>query len=315
MHVRHFRLAALVIGLATLFVVVDARAQQRPPQEAEPAEGQPGRRLDEARYNEAVQGLSAAEPEARIASVEAIAHGGWRFRRQAAPHLRRLIRHDPDWRVRASSGRAIGRLSLREAVPDLVRALRDDQVDVRIVAAAALWRLPDAAAVPALLDLLNDADPTARQWGALALGVTGDTRATDALLALLNDTAEAVRLDALRSLGRIADPAALSGLRDFIVDTSRPEEERLEAINALASLRGPDKMNALIRLLEDPNTNIRLHIVNALGQVGDALVIPTLRRRRAAETAAAIRTAIDEAIAAIEERARERASEAAATPG
>lgn len=297
MYAMKSRLVALAIGLVALFASVDAQAQ---------------RRMDEAAYNQAVEGLSAADADARIAAVEAIARGGWRFRRQAAPHLRRLIRHDPDWRVRASSGRAIGRLSLREAVPDLVRALRDDQVDVRIVAAAALWRLPDAAAVPALLDLLNDSDATARQWGALALGVTGDTRATEALLRLLDDTAQAVRLDALRSLGRIADPAALPRLVAFIQDANRAEEERLEAINALASLRGPDKMNALIRLLDDPNTNVRLHIVNALAQVGDALVVPTLRRRRAAETVSAIRTAIDEAIAAIEERARERAAEAAA---
>ncbi|MCB9626712.1 MAG: HEAT repeat domain-containing protein [Sandaracinaceae bacterium] len=297
MHAKQPRLAALALGLVALFASADVHAQ---------------RRMDEAAYNQAVQGLSAAEPDARIAAVEAIAHGGWRFRRQAAPHLRRLIRHDPDWRVRASSGRAIGRLSLREAVPDLVRALRDTQVDVRIVAAAALWRLPDAAAVPALLDLLNDADPTARQWGALALGVTGDTRATAALLGLLDDTAPAVRLDALRSLARIADPAAQERLVAFIVDVNRAEDERLEAVNALASLRGPEKMNALIRLLDDANANIRLHVVNALGQVGDALVIPTLRRRRSAESVPAVRTAVDEAIAAIEERARERAAEAAA---
>ncbi|MCA9574750.1 MAG: HEAT repeat domain-containing protein [Polyangiales bacterium] len=297
MHARKSRLVALALGLSALFVSVGAEAQ---------------RRMDEPAYNEAVQALSAADADARIAAVEAIARGGWRFRRQAAPHLRRLIRHDPDWRVRASSGRAIGRLSLREAVPDLVRALRDPQVDVRIVAAAALWRLPDAAAVPALLDLLNDADPTARQWGALALGVTGDTRATEALLRLMDDPAPAVRLDALRSLGRVADPAALERLVAFIVDVNRPEDERLEAINALASLRGPDKMNALIRLLDDANTNVRLHVVNALGQVGDALTVPTLRRRRGSETVPAIRTAIDEAITAIEERARERAAEAAA---
>jgi HEAT repeat protein len=296
MQARQSRLVAIALGLVALFGSADADAQ----------------RLDEAAYNAAVTGLSATDPDTRIAAVESIARGGWRFRRQAAPHLRRLIRHDPDWRVRASSGRAIGRLSLREAVPDLVRALRDDRVDVRIVAAAALWRLPDAAAVPALLDLLSDADPTARQWGALALGVTGDTRATESLLRLLDDTAPAVRLDALRSLGRIADPAALERLVAFIVDANRPEEERLEAINALASLRGPDKMNALLRLLDDANVNIRLHAVNALGQVGDALVIPTLRRRRSAETVSAVRTAIEGAITAIEERARERAAEAAA---
>ena len=77
MYARQFRLAALAFGLAALFATADAHAQ---------------RRLDEAGYNEAVQGLSAAEPDARIAAVEAIAHGGWRFRRQAAPHK---VHRDP----------------------------------------------------------------------------------------------------------------------------------------------------------------------------------------------------------------------------
>ena len=45
MYARQFRLAALAFGLAALFATADAHAQ---------------RRLDEAGYNEAVQGLSAA---------------------------------------------------------------------------------------------------------------------------------------------------------------------------------------------------------------------------------------------------------------
>lgn len=275
---------------------------------AGPADAQRRRRLDEEAFNAAVAELSAETAAARIAAVDAIGRGGWRFRRQAAPHLRRLIRTDPDWQVRASSGRAIGRLSLREAVPDLVRALRDERVEVRIVAAAALWRLPDPAAVPALLRLLDEEDPAARQWGALALGVTGDTRATQPLLGLLDDASDAVRLDALRSVGRIGDPNALARLREFILDGERAEEERLEAINSLSSLRGPEKVNALARMLDNSNANIRLQVIRALGQVGDALVIPQLRRRRSAESGD-LRTAVDEAIAAIEQRAAEAAAE------
>ncbi|MBC7171276.1 MAG: HEAT repeat domain-containing protein [Polyangiaceae bacterium] len=259
----------------------------------------------------AIQNLNAPAPETRAAAVDLLSSRAWRNRRQLAPHFRRLLRDDPDWRVRASAGRAVGRLSLREAVPDIVRALRDRQVEVRVVAAAALWRLPDPAAVPALVDLLGDADPAARQWAALALGVVRDNRATVPLTRVLGDAEGAVRLDALRSLGRIADAAALDPLVRFASNEDRPMEERLEAINAIARLDGTEKVNALTRLLRSPNRAVRLQVVQALGEVGDALVIPALRRQRASERDSEIISAIQQATRAIEERA----SRPAATSG
>ena len=57
------------------------------------SEAQAQRRLDEAAYTEAIQRLNSEDAEVRIAAVDAIGRGGWRFRRQAAPHLRRLIRN------------------------------------------------------------------------------------------------------------------------------------------------------------------------------------------------------------------------------
>jgi HEAT repeat protein len=187
-------------------------------------------------------------------------------------------------------------------VPDLVRALRDPVVDVRVVAAAALWRLPDAAAVPALLLLLRDPDPSARQWGALALGVVRDRRATAPLVGLLSDPEKAVRLDVVRSLGRIRDASAVGPLEAFARNDARDMDERLEAISALATLDGPEKIDALVRLLRHEDREIRMRAIQALGQVGDALVIPALRRRRSEETVSSLRTAIDEAVRAIEER-------------
>ena len=266
-------------------------------------------RLSDAEFTAAIQKLRSQNPDDRIDAVRLLGRRGYRRRREIAPHLRNLLRGDADWRVRAESGRAIGRLSVREAVPDLVRALRDPQVEVRVVAAAALWRLPDAAAVPALVELLDDQDAAARQWAALALGVVRDHRSTQPLLRLLNDSADNVRLDAIRSLGRIGDPEALAGLVAFVNDEDKPLEERLEAVNSLAQLQGPTKVNALARMLSHDEQRVRLRVVRALGQVGDALVLPPLRRRRQVETDAEMREAIDEALRAVQTRMREQAQE------
>ncbi|MCB9600854.1 MAG: HEAT repeat domain-containing protein [Sandaracinus sp.] len=250
--------------------------------------------------------LEDASPDKRIEAVEVLGRRGWSLRRDIAPRLQRLLREDPDWRVRASSGRAIGRLSVRTAVPDLVAALRDPQVEVRVVAAAALWRLPDPAAVPGLVELLNDRDAAARQWGALALGVVRDRRATQPLLRVLVDPEGAVRMDVIRSLGRIGDPTALEPLRDFARTEGNAIDERLEAVNSIASLDSPDKVNVLVQLLGDSEERVRLRSIRALGQVGDALAIPPLRRVRQAERSEEVRGAIDEAVTAIQERASEQ---------
>ncbi|MEM9074533.1 MAG: HEAT repeat domain-containing protein [Myxococcota bacterium] len=276
---------AIVGGLFALFFALPVLAQRLSPEE----------------YQAAVAQLADANPEVRREAAELLGRKGWRQRREFAPQLRRMLRRDPDWRVRASSGRSLGRLSVRAAVPDLVAALRDPQVEVRVVAAAALWRLPDPAAVPALVRVLNDSDPAARQWAALALGVIRDPRATEPLAALLNDAEDSVRMDAVRSLGRIGDPNALRPLTSFVSNGERRMEERLEGINSIASLESPDKVNTLVRLLGAEESAIRLRAVAALEQVGDALAIPALRRLRQRENASG-RRAIDQALRAIRER-------------
>lgn len=174
-----------------------------------------------------------------------------------------------------------------------------------MVAAAALWRLPDAAAVPALVELLSDRDAAARQWGALALGVIHDPRATQALLRIIDDPESAVRIDVIRSLGRIGDARAMSALQDVAKDADKEDEERLEAVNAIASIESPDKVNSLTRLLSVDDDRVRLRVIQALGQVGDALAIPALRRQRSNERGSN-RGAVDTAIREIQQRARER---------
>jgi HEAT repeat protein len=267
--------------------------------------------MSEDEYRNAMQQLRGGTPEERTAAAEILGRRAYRQRDQIAPVLRELIRSDTDWRVRASAGRALGRLGTRDAVPDLVRALRDPVVDVRVVAAAAIWRLPDPAAVPALIELLGDADASARQWAALALGVIRDVRAVPPLIRLLGDPEKSVRLDVVRSLGRIREPAALQPLVAYVRDDARDLDERLEAVSAVASLQGPEKVDALVRLLEHPTRDVRQRVIEVIGQVGDALAIPALRRRRGQESGP-LRGVIDDAIEAIETRMREAAQ---ASPG
>ena len=291
--------APIVVSLALVSVSASAQPRAQPRSEGPiPA---------------ALRALEGSDVEARIAAAERLGRVSRDARARVVPALRAHLRDDPEWRVRASSGRALGRLAARRAVPDLVRALRDPVVDVRVVAAAAIWRLPDPAAVPALLELSGDSDPAARQWSALALGVIGDRRAVSPLIRLLRDPEAEVRRDVIRSLGRLGDRRAVEPLSAHARDAARAMSERLEAIDALSSLDGPAKVDALVRLLRHDAPEIRERAASGLGRVGDALVIPALREQRQSERSVRVRRAINRAVRAVEER-RDGAESSSANP-
>ena len=72
-----------------------------------------------------------------------------------------------------------------DAVPSLIKTLKDDIPGVRCSAAWALGKIEDARAVESLIQLLNDRDSDVRTWAANALGSIGDRRAIKPLQDLL----------------------------------------------------------------------------------------------------------------------------------
>jgi HEAT repeat protein len=267
-------------------------------------------------FKKALDRLKSGDAAERAAAADEMGRRGYRLRKEISDVLRPLLNSDPDSTVRAAAGRALGRLGVREAVPDLVRALRDTSSDVRVVSAAALWRLPDSSAVAPLLDRLHDNEAAVREWSALALGVIGDRRGTPEMIRLLGDSQRAVRLAAVRSLGRIGDPDGLKPLMGYLAGGNRDDEEKEEVVNSVASLKGPEKVLALVQLLNaaEKDEAQKLRVISALGQVGDVLVLPRLRRHIGENETATVRSAANEAIAAVQERIKGKPAESAAKP-
>lgn len=273
-----------------------------------------GTQKSEDAFRAAQERLKSPVAAERATAADEMGRRGHRIRHEVAGVLRPLLVSDPSHVVRAAAGRALGRLGVREALPDLVAALSDTNAEVRVVAAAALWRLPDASAVGPLLSRLVDTEAAVREWSAQALGVIGDHRATPEIAKLLTDPTRSVRLSAVLSLGRIGDPAGLRPLVKYATTGVLDDEEKTEVVNAVVSIKGPQRVEALFELLtasgRDPAQRVRLLL--GLGQVANAEVIPRLRVYTAPTSVPSVRKAAQEAVAAIEARAGTKPKEEAA---
>ena len=198
------------------------------------------------------------------------------------------------------------------AVPALIAALKDNDVEVRRAAVQSLSNFDDPRAIPGFIDALHDSDPEVRGSAASALGSFEDRRAIPGLIGLLKDQNKDVREAALSSLGSfpgeipvealvqaLGDPdpevrAAALGLASRRSDDDKPADPqvvqavtnliadpnadvRSEAAEALSSLNLKEAPAGLLAAAKDKNPDVRQHVAEALGAIRDPRAVPSLR--------------------------------------
>jgi len=143
------------------------------------------------------------------------------------------------WATRG--GPDIKEMEKQRDVEALIRALSDEDEDVRVAAGEALGRMNDPRAVEPLIAELKDEDSVDRGLVALVLGhlVTeiGDRRVLEALIAALKDDDDTVRLGAAVGLGINGDTGAVLPLLNAMQADQIPEvRSRMdEALHRLVS--------------------------------------------------------------------------------
>ena len=161
------------------------------------------------------------------------------------------------------------------AVPPLMAALKDSDVEVRRAAAQSLANLDDVRAVPAFIEATRDSDAEVRATAAMALGQLEDARGQAALIALLKDSDKHVRYAALSALhsmpGQVPVDAVLAALND-------PDADIRQAAIGLAFSQVSDRkedtpadpryVTAFTKLLADPSPDVRSQAASALGEMG-----------------------------------------------
>jgi HEAT repeats/HEAT repeat len=122
----------------------------------------------------------------------------------------------PEPNVRAAAAELCRDLKLSSdfVVTELMRALTDNEWQVRQAAAEALGSIGSDRAVDALLVALKDNDHYVRSAAAEALGNIGSDRALDALILAMKDDDWYVRSKAAEALGKlgISNPTVLAAL-------------------------------------------------------------------------------------------------------
>ncbi len=159
-------------------------------------------------------------------------------------------------------------------IAGLIRALNDEDAEVRMEAASALGKIGDSTAVAPLIRVLSDANPKVRVSAASSLGRLRAIRALDALVKATSDPAANVRKAAIRALARFRDQRAVPALIRALSSNS-PDVRELAA-DALGDLKDPRAVEPLIGALSDPTADVREQALGSLYNLRDTRAIPPI---------------------------------------
>jgi aminopeptidase N len=203
------------------------------------------------------------------------------------------------WGVRAEAAEALGHIRAREAFDALVKARDLAHPKVRRAVVAAIGRFRTTAAVEALKPkALRDESYLVEAEAARALGKTRQASAFEVLLDVMArpSWADVIASGAVDGLAALRDDRALPHLfsRTRYGHPSRVRRAAALAIPKLATDRRAREH--LEDLLDDVDPILRLDVVRALSDLGDARSRAALRARAEIDLDARVRRRIREAV-------------------
>lgn len=188
--------------------------------------------------------------------------------------LRRL--KSPFWWVRAEAARCLGQMRCRSAKRQLLDALGDKALEVRLLSSWALGRIGDPDVLEPIITALAGYSRLAGMRLSSTVFELGD-QAVEPLLAVSTHPDAAVRLLVVHLLGELKDPRAL----DTVLRLSGPAEPkgvRIAAVKALGSLADVRAGEVLLRCAGDDAWEIRAQAVKSLGRIRASGAVATLCR-------------------------------------
>jgi hypothetical protein len=181
--------------------------------------------------------------------------------------IRALSWRDPD--VQSDAVHALGDIG-PEAVGPLVLVLKRKNRNLRLGAIGALAEIRDPGAVSALADMMKDPGSEVRWQAATALGEMGSHEAVAPLLRGLEDPDKYVRYGSAISLVKNGyQPSGDTGWAWYYA--ALQDWDRLKTMESSA-------LAPLFNLLRDTDSDVRVHAVKVLGEIGNRDAGPALIR-------------------------------------
>ena len=209
----------------------------------------------------------------------------------------RILRRSWFWWLRAASAHDLGQMRVKRAKNDLIEALGDKSIEVRLEATWAIGHmgfvdtLPlimesmshffkiaalrmDAfifemgpPALPLLLDLCKHPEWEIQLLAIHLVGEFKDPGTLKVLLPLLDSENLEIRLAACKAIGSIGDPKGLSGIIPYMEDSAW--QMRAQAAKQFGRNRFTPAIHGLLKCLEDLAWWVRLNAGEALSQMGE----------------------------------------------
>ena len=163
-----------------------------------------------------------------------------------------------------------------DARTPLLKALRDNNRNVRLAAAKLLGDLQDPATITPLIAAMEDQDRDVRETAGASLTKIKDSSAIEPLVAALKNKNPAVRSQILRSLSGFKDYRAIEPLLNSLQDEN--EGVRLIAIKIVGGIDDPRTVSPLISLLDSKSVEVKHQVIIALSHKNDPRIIEPLKK-------------------------------------
>ena len=180
--------------------------------------------------------------------------------RNAAGPLLELLLKTPEWSIRARIIESLGKIGAKEAVPHLVRFLRDEEGWVRRSTVEALGRLESQDIADDVANILDDPSPMARESALealLRLNVPRHGRKIEGLLVDPNARVRQAAIKAMQGLGLPLNGETASAL---LADAS--DEVKGAAIRYFSHAADPRWASDIVRLLPRASPSLASEIIS-----------------------------------------------------
>ena len=190
---------------------------------------------------------------------------------EPAYHIEKLKSLDSGVRTKAAN--ALIRFDADEVVPMLLSESSSGYTRVRFEVVWLLGRFRDQRGIPVLIDALADRSPNVAARAALALGLMRSVEALPHLLDYVRDPSEVTRQYVLSALGACHSYEEAPALSDsahkvvlLALEDNKPKW-RMAALQSLREFGYKDGFKPLLRMADDPSSEVRHVAIQALGQM------------------------------------------------